>query len=808
MPLIETVPNLVNGVSQQAEDLRFSSQASEQTNFMSEVVEGLVKRPPLEHIGKLNSAGTVNSYNFVHFINLSDTERFVLIAREDDAQQPVLEVFDLDGNAISVVNSQGNPVSAADLAYLASATHTMRDDLKALTVADYTFLLNKKKVVAMDGTTTTARDPEALVFLKQTRVQTNYTLRLYSTPGGAVTYTGTYTVPEFPWSQGSVMDTILTSLSNAGALNEFTIERFESLLHIKKNDGSDFRVEFESDAPETVYTFKDNVQDFSLLPEKSYVGVNLLVQGNPQDENDDYYIEYFSRWPAVIGFTEGSWRESVKQGIEKAFDATTLPHKLTWDGTKFTFAPIAWDVRLCGDDDSNPKPSFVGREINDLFFHRNRFGFLSGENVILSESGSYFNFWRTTVISLLDSDPIDIGASTSQIAILRHVGFTAEKIVLFSEHVQFTLPGDDLLTPKTARLVPIGANLCLNTCEPLTMGNSLFFPFNRGSGCGVNEFTVDDLNGIFTAEDVSGHVPTYIAGDIYQMAGAKDHSILFAAATGDPGGLYVYRFYDQGKERLQSAWFRFDFGVSNNVRGFFIRDNWLYVVMARADGTYLERLNMQPNVKDSNTEFMVYLDRKTTEASCSAISYTSATDETAFTLPYTPDSGADINFVTRATRANTQVYLIPVKRVEGNVAYLAGDRSADTFWIGQKYQAKYTPNRPALRQRGPRGDTILKAGRFQVQQGRLNYSQSSFFTVQVTPKWGSTYTYEFTSRTIREGDSLVGRQMEPKDGVFPFPVRAKNDEVTISFINDSPFPSKFLTIDWTGHYQTKYGRIS
>nr|DAL93610.1 MAG TPA: stabilization protein [Caudoviricetes sp.] len=30
-----------------------------------------------------------------------------------------------------------------------------------------------------------------------------------------------------------------------------------------------------------------------------------------------------------------------------------------------------------GDDDSNPYPSFVGSNINDIFFYRNRLGFIS-----------------------------------------------------------------------------------------------------------------------------------------------------------------------------------------------------------------------------------------------------------------------------------------------------------------------------------------------------------------------------------------------------------------------------------------------
>ena len=46
MPLIaRTIPNLVQGISQQPEILRLNSQATSQVNGFSSVVEGLKKRP-------------------------------------------------------------------------------------------------------------------------------------------------------------------------------------------------------------------------------------------------------------------------------------------------------------------------------------------------------------------------------------------------------------------------------------------------------------------------------------------------------------------------------------------------------------------------------------------------------------------------------------------------------------------------------------------------------------------------------------------------------------------------------------------
>ena len=56
MPLItRTIPNLVQGVSQQPEILRLNSQATSQVNGFSSVVEGLKKRPPTNYLATIST---------------------------------------------------------------------------------------------------------------------------------------------------------------------------------------------------------------------------------------------------------------------------------------------------------------------------------------------------------------------------------------------------------------------------------------------------------------------------------------------------------------------------------------------------------------------------------------------------------------------------------------------------------------------------------------------------------------------------------------------------------------------------------
>ena len=139
MPLVSrTIPNLVQGVSQQPEILRLPSQADEQVNGFSSVVEGLKKRPPSKHIAKISTSSFANS--FVHTINRDVTERYII-----SISAGAIKVFELDGTEKTVV-AQTNAVN-----YL-NATNP-KQDYVATTVADFTFILNKNISPAFSSTT-------------------------------------------------------------------------------------------------------------------------------------------------------------------------------------------------------------------------------------------------------------------------------------------------------------------------------------------------------------------------------------------------------------------------------------------------------------------------------------------------------------------------------------------------------------------------------------------------------------------------------------------------------------------------------
>ena len=101
MPLVNrTIPNLVQGVSQQPEVLRLPSQATTQENGYSSVVEGLKKRPNTSHVAKISTSTLTNAY--VHAINRDSTERYIITITNG-----AIKVFTTAGVEKTVVNQTG-----------------------------------------------------------------------------------------------------------------------------------------------------------------------------------------------------------------------------------------------------------------------------------------------------------------------------------------------------------------------------------------------------------------------------------------------------------------------------------------------------------------------------------------------------------------------------------------------------------------------------------------------------------------------------------------------------------------------------
>lgn len=88
MPLINTsLTNLIQGVSQQPDAVKFPGQCAEQENALSSIVDGLQKRPATRHISRILREASVDADAKVHFIERDANERYVVIIKGTDTKE-------------------------------------------------------------------------------------------------------------------------------------------------------------------------------------------------------------------------------------------------------------------------------------------------------------------------------------------------------------------------------------------------------------------------------------------------------------------------------------------------------------------------------------------------------------------------------------------------------------------------------------------------------------------------------------------------------------------------------------------------
>jgi len=309
-----------------------------------------------------------------------------------------------------------------------------------------------------------------------------------------------------------------------------------------------------------------------------------------------------------VVYKDGTWIETYQPNIERYLDETVLPHVIerhvNASGNIYFLikAYDSWMERKVGDDDTNKIPFIISSEtdpsvqIKDIFFFKNRLGFITKNGVSISEVGKYGNFWRSTVMTLLESDAINTFVDSTKALSLEYAVYLEDSIVLFSGKAQFRMEGGDILSPKDIQISQTSAYEINRDVRPINMNNRIFFAAKRGDHTAIIEYFGSRTSDKFETNDITAHCETYIDADITRLSGSPINNLLFATSHNRADTIYVYKYYDSGEERVQSAWFKWIF--SGNIYFAFAMNSKLFIAISR-----LDKAVFSPWVLDDNVEW-------------------------------------------------------------------------------------------------------------------------------------------------------------------------------------------------------------
>ena len=779
------IPNLIQGISQQSPALRLSSQAENQVNAFPSLVEGLLKRPPLEHVAIMSNSETTGS--FTHLINRDVNERYFVFINASNQ----ISVYDLAGNSKTVTYPDGT-------AYLNSTAPAT--DFRAVTVADYTYIVNTSQTTAMSNLLSPIYPYTGLISVKQGDYNQRYTVYLDGSLAADITTSATDQVQ-------TRTDDIAARLATAiNGQSGFTSSSDGSTVVINKTGNASFDLAtYDSLGDTGLSPTVGTVQRFDDLPARAPEGYIAHVQGDQTNDFDDYYVKFVSDNGSQVKVGNGTWIEWIKPNIQYEIDASTMPHLLIRqsDGS-FTFEQAEWGDRAVGDETSVPTPSFIGNKISDVFFFQNRLGLLSEENVVMSRTSEYFDFFATTARTLLDNDPIDIAASHTRVSLLKHAIPFDRKLLLFSDQTQFILKGADFITPKNTSISQTTEYESSTTAKPAPAGSVVYFPATRGGFTSVREYYVIDDTDRSDAQDVTSHVSKLVPEGVYSMSASTSENALVCLTTEDTSAAYIYKYHMAGREKVQSAWFKYTFDGMTILNAQFI-ESALYVVGNKGGQTILALMHFDEGRFDVGQTYVTRLDYRFAETALTR-SYNSGTNQTTITTPYALTAPVAVK------RGSTQGTVLAQVSASGSDIVVTGDHTATDMYVGERYTMTYEFSEPNLKEPTAQGGRIaISGGRLQIKHWLLRYQDSGDFDVKVQPKlaiFGSGNTYSYTGRAIGGGGASILGTTTLASGDFRFPVMLKSDRLKVTIESTSHLPCQFLSAEWEGSMHLRSRRVN
>tara|TARA_Y100000996_G_scaffold415483_1_gene410495 strand:+ start:10061 stop:12835 length:2775 start_codon:yes stop_codon:yes gene_type:complete len=735
-----------------------------------------------------------------------------------------------------------------------------RKDIKTLTTGDFTYIVNTEAIVAKDTTKSGSLNSNALVFIKQgdyekkfgvkvehssnvyenwvysgasqandgedpptfyntaKNAQSDYILEtLFSKADNTVKDAlGTVNVaPTAPFENRGILKDTSGSLSQSASPFKDGCRLLSPMLGEIRGASGNFTIyPVDSIGGEGIGVAHKAVTSITDLPSVAPHRFKIEVRGDIEENTDDRYVKFLVSGSddetAAETLGQGSWIECAGDNIENRLDVTTMPLILKSTGVDtFEVNHMPLDPLLAGDANTNPDPSFVGSTIGGVFQFKGRLGFLSDASVSMTEVkfGSYsgdnniqhYNFYRTSVTTLLDSDAIDVTLSSAHVVKLRDAMAFQDNLVLFSDFGQFVLRGGDLLTPKTVSANPITEYEYERTVSPVAAGSFIYFPFARGEFIGVREFTVNSNTDVFDANEVTAHVPQYIKqktvsgtpDGLVSMSGCSSEELL---ALTDGTDIYIYKYFFAGNEKVLSSWSKFTLS-EGGVRGLGFVDSDLFIVQSiestSTPQTHLLKLPLENKYRDKEG-YNTHLDRRI------EVTFNADAASPSFTVPYLLASGETLqaytkdglfvqNLRTQSSGSNTNVTFVD-DMVPGGIT-----GTAVKLYVGVSYLMKYTFSRQIFKATGGDKPSPTNAGRMLLRNGSLFFADTAHFTVKVTPDLRSTSKSEFNATVVQ---STLEGSMPLETNSFRFPVFTDPKGTTITIENASAAPCNLQSAEF------------
>ena len=486
-------------------------------------------------------------------------------------------------------------------------------------------------------------------------------------------------------------------------------------------------------------------------------------------------------------------------------DTFTINTVTTKTGVVDQTANQYWNDRVVGDLETNPNPTFIGFPLSGINFFKNRLIFFSNDNVICSQAGSYFDFFASTVITIVNSDPIDISCGSQKPIQLKHSLQIPRGLMLFADNAQYILEtSTEAFSPSTAEINLISTFSQDTKIAPVDVGNSFMIVDQSVRASSVRELLISDAGTKPQTADITKTIPSYLPSKVTDFKGSTTSNTLILLSDQEKNAIYMYRWLISQDKALMNSWFKWVL-PGNVLLANFDNEN-LYLVTNHPD-PFLSKVNL---VTESSSGALfydgTYVDTRLDLYDYNPIKvYLAGSDETklcfkegiqsftgsavAISLdPINPGLASSLDLQYDAAAPTGQKYYVLVD----------GDQTSTQWALGISYEAEATL--PALYYK-PSENTADTLNVPTIYRLSISSYNSGPYSVEVNADGREDYIAELPQITA----NLYQAQTLPmlRNPTNTVPVMAKADQVEITLKADYPFPTAITSLTWQGAVTTK-----
>lgn len=564
-----------------------------------------------------------------------------------------------------------------------------------------------------------------------------------------------------------------------------------NIVSISFTDGGD------GTSVKSVWREVNRVED---LPYGAPDGKTVAIRPNDGDD-----VFYMSAHVTNGGWGKAVWREAPQVVTTPVFmfliatvSAGTLV--VSTDPTGFNAATgmsvPQFSPRIAGDVNTSPMPNFLDKEITYVGNFQDRLVVIAGSIINMSRTGDYFNFFRTSVLTVKDDDPVEVYALGADDDIIRHSVFFDKSMVLFGERQQYTIDGRVPITPGTTTVIQSSAHEDATDAAPVSRGELVFFAKRREELTKINQIEVGDVQDTSRVTEVSLQLYDYIGGKPVQLLAVTNPDMLLVRSTKDYNSIVTFRYLDRGAERLLDSWSRWTYnpklgpiiGMSSyedqiilfhhyvnqtNGRVFIVATSQSLLTQVD-DQPYLDcriRTDLLGNDPFGNDgEIAVAVDSTVPKAYLQGETH-------ALSTTVIPNSGA--------------TYHIGYYKLVADFPTL----TPQSCWYGFPFEAYVELTSPYRRDQN---GVAVTTGRLTVSRVDLSYRDTAGLKARVTTERGTKDVVDFNGRLLGSKSSEYPYNLATSS--IPVFVGRESREYRLAIYAQDWRPFTLTTVEWTGQY--------